>query len=65
MKINVNNKPVETEATNIQSLAVQLSLPEKGVAMALNMKMVRQADWEATPIAENDNIIIIKAACGG
>lgn len=65
MKINVNNKPVDTEATNMQSLAVQLNLPESGVAMALNMKMVRQTDWEATPIAENDNIIIIKAACGG
>lgn len=65
MQINVNNKPINTEATNLSTLASELSLPEKGVAVAVNNKMVPRNLWEQTPLSEGATVVIIKAACGG
>lgn len=65
MTITINNKATETQAANLAELAVELQLPERGVAVALSNKMVPRAEWKATPLAEGANIVIIKAACGG
>lgn len=65
MKCFVNNKHITTEATNLSTLAKELSLPEKGVAVAVEGKMVPRTHWEQTPLSEGAHIVIIKAACGG
>lgn len=65
MNCFVNNKPISTEATDLNMLARELSLPEKGVAIAVNNKMVPRVQWEQTPLSEGTSVIIIKAACGG
>lgn len=65
MNITVNSKSIETEAANLQSLADELALPEKGVAVAVSNKMVPRAEWAATLLMEGANVVIIKAACGG
>lgn len=65
MKVQVNNKEVETTATTIAQLAVQLDLPNGGIALAVNNKMIPRANWESIALQENDNLVIIKAACGG
>ena len=65
MQIYVNNKSVATEATNLAMLAHELILPERGVAVAVNNKMVPRLQWEQTPLSEGANVVIIKAACGG
>lgn len=65
MNITINNKSTDTQAENLAQLAAELELPQKGVAVAINNKMIPRTDWEATSLAENDNVVIIKAACGG
>lgn len=65
MNVLINNKSTETEAKNLCELANEMSLPERGVAVAVANKMVPRAEWENTPLAEGANIVIIKAACGG
>ncbi len=65
MNIQINNKPTETQATNLQELATELALPEKGVAMAIANKMVPRTEWSTKVLNENDSVVIIKAACGG
>lgn len=65
MQIYVNNKPVATESTNLSMLAHELALPEKGVAVAVDNKMVPRLQWEQTPLSEGASVVIIKAACGG
>lgn len=65
MEININNKAVSTEAKNLAELALELSLPEKGVAVAVANKMVPRCEWASTLLAEGANVVIIKAACGG
>ncbi len=65
LKIKVNNQEVTTEAANIQQLAEQLNLPEKGVALAVNNRVIPRADWADTALEGSENIVVIKAAFGG
>lgn len=65
MKIYINNKSVETGADTLATLARELNLPDRGVAMALGTQMVQRNLWAETALKEDDSVIIIKAACGG
>lgn len=64
--IQVNNKPYECpEESTLQQLTVLLQLPEKGVAVAVNNRIVPRAAWDTHTVRENDSLVVIKAACGG
>ena len=65
MKIQINNKEVETKALTLSELAQEMALPEKGVAVAVNNKMVPRAQWADTALTEGIAVVIIKAVCGG
>lgn len=65
MDININNKKTSVTSTNLQELAQEMNLPEKGVAIAISNQMIPRTEWENTPIAEGADVVIIKAACGG
>ena len=65
MKVKINNKDTETGASTIGALADELSLPQKGIALAVNNRMIPRMKWASTSLAENDSVVIIKAACGG
>ncbi len=66
MTILVNNKETElVQGNTIANLASQLGLPEKGVAIALNNRMIPHAQWAEQTLQTNDSLVIIKAACGG
>ncbi len=65
MNVTVNNKPVETGASTLKELALQLELPEKGVAVAVSNKMVPRSEWENFAITDGVSIIVIRASCGG
>ena len=66
MKVQVNNKEVEiADTSTITQLTVQLELPTQGIANAANNKMIPRTDWDSFTLHENDNPVIIKAACGG
>lgn len=65
MNIKINNKETEVKATSLQELATEIALPEKGVAVAVNNRMVTRVDWNHTAINDGDNIVVIKAVCGG
>lgn len=65
MNVTVNNKPVETGASTLKELALQLELPKKGVAVAVSNKMVPRSEWDNFTITEGVSIIVIRASCGG
>ena len=65
MNIKINNKEMEVGAKSLLELATELSLPEKGVAVAVNNKMVTRTEWGNSVLREGDNVVIIKAVCGG
>jgi len=65
MKVTINNKQHETQASTVSELANQLQLPSKGVAIAIDNELKPRDTWGDTPIQEGAVITIIKAACGG
>lgn len=65
MKIRINNKETDVHAESLLDLAKELSLPERGVAVAVNNRMIPRTDWQQTALKDDDNIVIIKAVCGG
>ena len=65
MKFSVNNKEVETGGNYLLQLSQQLELPQTGIAVAVNNRMVPRSEWEHFVLHENDELIIIKAVCGG
>ncbi len=65
MKIFINNKETETAAQTVQQLADALALPHKGVAIAVENKMIPRDQWTMNTLIEGNHVVIIKAACGG
>lgn len=66
MKLIVNNKETElTQGNTVTDLAIQLELPAQGIAIAVNNRMIPRAQWSEQILKPNDNLVIIKAACGG
>ena len=65
MKVMVNNKETELNGSTVADLVSELALPEKGVAIALQNRIVPRTQWEQQPLQEGDSLVIIKAACGG
>lgn len=65
MKILINNQETLTEVTSVAMLAAELALPERGVALAVNNRIVPRTAWAETALSEGDNVTIIKAAFGG
>lgn len=65
MKVKINNKEVETSAKTVAELAAEQNLPEKGVAIAISNDMVPRTEWNNREIKEGDDIVILKAFCGG
>ncbi len=65
MKVSVNNKEVETVAASLSELARELSLPEQGVAMAVDNRFVPRSGWADYALSEGMDVVVIRAACGG
>ena len=65
MKVRINNNEVETQETTVAELAQEQKLPEKGVAVAISNEMVPRTEWAQRALKEGDDIVILKAFCGG
>lgn len=61
----VNNQEVETSYSVLQEFIQSLDVSIDGIAVAVNNRLVQRVHWDTFILQENDNIVIIKAACGG
>ena len=67
MEIFINSRPksLPDSITVQQLLNEEIPDKQKGIAIAINNKVVPKTDWESKTIVDKDNIIIIKATQGG
>jgi len=67
MKILVNNKPEQlAQGNKLAELLLQLGLSEKrGIAVAVNNRVIGRAEWEMCDLNENDKVTIIRPTQGG
>ncbi len=64
--INHKKKSFEQPLSSLEAL-MHLEAPgkSKGIAVAVNNLVIPIANWQSTPIKENDFILIITATQGG
>ncbi len=70
MKLLVNGEPREHAVSDIAGLfaieAQDKDLPgPQGIAIALNGRVVRKAEWASTALNEGDRVEIVRAMQGG
>lgn len=66
MKIILNDKETEiAEGMSVGELAEANGAGQGGMAVAVNNRVVKRADWTETRLGEGDNVVLIKAAYGG
>lgn len=66
MKIKVNNQDIDvTDGMTVAELADMQDLPDRGVAVAINDRIVRRGDWSNHVLNDGDDVTVITAAYGG
>lgn len=67
MELTVNKKKhnFPGESMLLPDVLQACEMPQKGIAVAINNKVVRKADWAATAVNDGDSITVIQAVCGG
>jgi len=68
MKLTINHKPrtIALLPKTLEALmAIEMPQKRKGIAVALNNRLIPQSNWAETFLKENDCILIITASQGG
>ncbi|QED27849.1 sulfur carrier protein ThiS [Microvenator marinus] len=66
LTINGEAHSLELETPHVESLLVALDIPsQKGVAVAVDDRVVPRSQWASTPISNGQHIEIIRATQGG
>ncbi len=67
MKVSVNQKEFSTDSDRltVAGLLNEIKSQTTGIAVAVNGKVVRKADWQSASLADGDQITVITAVCGG
>lgn len=66
MKITINNEAVEVQGEmTLHELLLQEGFPEKGIAVAVDNKVVSRAQWGEFIVPDGAKVTVIKAVCGG
>lgn len=67
MLIFINNNPqkIDRDSCSIKDLLLSLDIPDKGVGVGVNNKLIKAKDWNAYSLNDGDRVTIIKATYGG
>ena len=66
MIIYINDKAVEvSQGETLIGLLAMCGIEGKGIAVAVNNKMVPRALWDSVVLEEESKVMVIRATCGG
>jgi sulfur carrier protein len=65
MKIKINGEELRTDRRVLSELLEELNIQPGRVAVEVNLKIIRKADYDTHPIVEGDNIEIVNFVGGG
>jgi sulfur carrier protein len=66
MSLNVNGQAMQIAAgITVRELVEALGCGPRGVAVAVNMEVVRRGDWTVVRLAEGDEVEVLHAVAGG
>lgn len=65
MRLKVNGDQLETMAETVEGLIGEFKLEPKGVAVEVNMAIVKKADYGSFRLKEGDEVEIVSFVGGG
>jgi len=65
IEIALNGSWVTSSAISVAEFVNERSLPQVGVAVAVNGSLIPKSEWVATALRSSDRIEIVTAAAGG
>lgn len=66
MRVRVNGEDRElAEGVSVAALLDSMSLEVNGIAVALNMEIVRRGEYGDTRLSDGDEVEIVRAVGGG
>lgn len=66
VKLNVNGRMMEvTAGATVRDLVQALGCGIRGVAVAVNMEVVRRGEWATVRLADGDEVEVLHAVAGG
>ena len=64
--LEINGEPRNVpNVANARELMQFLEITEERVALEINRKIIRRADWDSAPIANGDRVEIVQFVGGG
>jgi sulfur carrier protein len=66
IRVRVNGREVAVaEPTLLAALAQARFAERRGVAVAVNGRVIARPQWPATPVASGDEVLVVQATQGG
>lgn len=65
MEISLNGKAVPTESATLSELISETGFDTEALIAELNFAVVKQENWEKTPISDGDQIELLSFVGGG
>jgi len=64
LEINGERREIPSVA-DARGLLQYLGITEERVALEINRKIIRRADWDSTPVSDGDRVEIVQFVGGG
>jgi len=65
MNIKLNGDAHQTSSRTIAELLVEMEIPRQGVAVEVNLNIIKKADYETFQISDGDAVEIVNFVGGG
>lgn len=66
MEITVNGKAFEVnDGINVGEIPALAGINSESIAIAVENRVIRKAEWSSTKLNNGDRVTVIKAVCGG
>ncbi|WP_163338133.1 sulfur carrier protein ThiS [Desulfopila sp. IMCC35008] len=65
MQIQINGKAENVDAHNLAELIIELGVSPQSLVIECNKKIIRQDQWAATTLAEDDRLELLNFVGGG
>lgn len=64
--VTINNSTHQfSKQISILEMLENLSIQQRGIALAVNQTIINKQQWDSTLLESNDTVLIIKATQGG
>ncbi|WP_297810003.1 sulfur carrier protein ThiS [uncultured Helicobacter sp.] len=65
MQIKLNGNTIHTESKNILELLQEYKIESKSIAVAINLEIIKQENWNSYLLQENDVVECLTFMGGG